>query len=110
RIDGHPTRSLLLTPSTPLITREVNLPAENTLRLTLKDRDGHPIPGSMARLDSDDAPDIDLLPENRPSGKDGILTLGPLPAGTYSVRLQPEGFRPRTVRGCAVRDGAVSDQ
>ncbi|HEU5181504.1 MAG TPA: carboxypeptidase regulatory-like domain-containing protein [Candidatus Polarisedimenticolia bacterium] len=110
RVEGRPLRSLVLTPSAPVVKRDIRLPPGGTLRLSVKDANGQPISGAVARLDSDDAPDLDLLAESLPSSTDGTLRLGPLPEGTYSLRLRAEGFRPATLRGCIVKDGAATDQ
>ncbi len=110
RIEGRPVRSLIVTPTAPVLNRDVGLPPGGTLRLSVKNAKGQPIASAVARLDSDDAPDIDLLAEPLPSSADGTLRLGPLPEGTYSLRLRAEGFLPVTLRGCIVKDGAATDQ
>ncbi len=109
RRDRFARTSLTLVPSAPTVRKDVHLRRGGAIRLVLRDQRKSPIAGAVADLTSDDAPDVDLLPDPAPSGPDGVSSLAALPAGTYAIRIHVKGFRPRTLRGVEVRMGKVAD-
>jgi carboxypeptidase family protein/polysaccharide lyase family 4-like protein len=106
---GSPVRSLILTPATPLVSREVRLPQGAEILLRLRDSKKKPITGAAAFLSSDDAMDVDLLPDPPASNAEGILKIAALQAGKYSIRIQAKGFVPTTLRERVVKEGEAID-
>jgi hypothetical protein len=89
--------------------RQVVLPREGRIRIALADPDDRPVSGGSAALASDDVADVDLVPRPAPSDANGVLEIGGLPPGLYALRLTTERFRPRTLRGVQVREGATTE-
>jgi hypothetical protein len=91
------------------VRREARPPRAGILRVVLRGPGDRPVPGATGSLASVDAPDVDLVPEPRPSREDGVLAIGSLPPGRYALRVRAPGFRPRTLRALEVRAGAVTE-
>jgi len=105
RHDDLPARSVVFLPEEALVRQDVRLPRGGTVRLRIHDGERKPVKAVRALPASDDAADVDLLEDLPVSDKKGTLLLERLPAGTYSLRLQREGFLPRTLRRLRVESG-----
>jgi len=100
--------SLVLTPEEALVSRAVRLSPGGSIRLRVQDGERRPVAGARVHLASDDVADLDLLDELPLSDEAGTLLLERLPPGTYTVRLQREGFRPATLREVKVEAGKTA--
>jgi hypothetical protein len=106
----HPAsapRSLELTPLAGEESREVTLPPGGVLRVIVTDEQDQPVAGARVVLRPLHGRDTDLALPPPPSGADGVLLVGPLPAGEYSLRVEAEGFQPSDLGRATIVSGVA---
>lgn len=109
RHPGHAPRSVVIEALAPEVETEARLMEGAALMLRAVDEEGRPWPSPVARLFSDDAPDLDLLPELAPGDEEGRLALEHLLPGRYTIELRAAGAQPRVLRGLELANGRTSE-